>query len=98
MTAVLGNLREHLRLVTRMARATETDLVGAYEAGELSQEEWAEMVQTCRSCDWAGRCGDWLDDHDHVACAPATCLNRDRFEALQARAAARLGADQGEEV
>lgn len=88
MTA-LGKLMEHVRLVGRMAKATRTDVVGAYEAGDLSQAEWAEMVQTCRSCAWADHCGDWLDDNEAVACAPGTCLNRDRFEDLHDRAAAR---------
>lgn len=90
MTAVLGNIMEHVRLVGRMAKATETDLVGAYEAGDLSQEEWAEMVQTCRTCDWAARCVDWLDGHEAVPCAPDTCLNKHKFKELQARAAARV--------
>lgn len=94
MTTVLGQIMEHVRLIGRMAKATETDLVGAYEAGELSQEEWAEMVQTCRSCSWAGRCGDWLDSHVAVASAPATCLNRKRFQELQARVAERAAARQ----
>lgn len=86
---VLGKLMEHVRLVGRMAKATDTDLVGAYAAGELSQAEWAEMVQTCRSCAWAGHCGEWLDSNEAVACAPNTCLNRDRFKDLHARAADR---------
>lgn len=90
MSAVLGKLMEHVRLVSRMAQVTDTDLVGAYAAGDLSQDEWAEMVQTCRSCDWAGRCGDWMDEHDQVSCAPSTCLNRQRFEALQAKARDRV--------
>lgn len=85
---VLGKLMEHVRLVGRMARATGTDVVGAYEAGDLTQAEWAEMVQTCRSCTWAEHCGAWLDDNEAVACAPGTCLNRDRFEELRARAVA----------
>lgn len=90
MTVVLGNIMEHVRLVGRMAKATETDLVGAYEAGELSQEDWAGMVQTCRGCSWAGRCGDWLDCHETVGCAPKTCLNRQKFKDLQARAEMRV--------
>ena len=89
MTVVLGEIMQHVRLVERMAKATGTDLVGAYEAGELSQEDWAEMVQTCRSCDWAERCGDWLDGHETAPCAPQTCLNRQKFKELQARAVLR---------
>lgn len=90
MTAVLGDIMEHVRLVERMAKATDTDLVGAFEAGDLSQEEWAEMVQTCRTCDWAGRCEEWLDRHDTARDAPETCLNHLKFRDLQARAASRV--------
>lgn len=89
MTVVLGPIMEHFRLIGRMAKATRTDLVGAYRAGDLTQAEWAEMVQTCRSCDWAADCAGWLDRNDGVACAPRSCLNRDKFDALKARAAAR---------
>ena len=86
---VLGKLMEHVRLVARMAKATDTDLVGASRSGDLSQEEWADIVQTCRRCKWAGDCGEWLDQNQQIACAPETCLNRDRFAALKAQAAAR---------
>jgi len=87
MSAVLGRIMKHVRLISRMARATETDLVGAHEAGTLSQEEWAEMVQTCRGCDWAAECEGWLDAHDTASCAPETCPNRARFAALKQRCA-----------
>lgn len=90
MTVVLGKLRDHLRLVTRMARAADIDLPAAYSAGDLTQQEWAGMVQTCRSCEWSRRCQEWLDEHDCIACAPETCLNRDRFATLRARADARV--------
>jgi len=82
---VLGKLMDHVRLVARMAKATDTDLVGATQAGDLSQEDWARMVQTCRRCNWAGECGGWLDRHEATDCAPGTCLNRDRFAALKER-------------
>ena len=87
MSAVLGQVMKHVRLISRMARATETDLVAAHEAGVLSQDEWAEMVQTCRRCDWAAECEGWLDAHDTASCAPETCLNRARFAALRQRCA-----------
>lgn len=86
---VLGKLMDHVRLVARMAKATDTDLVGASGAGDLSQEDWAEIVQTCRRCTWAEDCGPWLDRTGKAACAPDTCLNRDRFAALKAQAKAR---------
>ncbi|MDK3017504.1 DUF6455 family protein [Pseudodonghicola flavimaris] len=90
MSAVLGKMMEHVRLVSRMAQVTDTDLVAAYDAGMLSQEDWAGMVQTCRSCTWAGRCEGWLDSHDSVDQAPVPCLNRDRFAALRDDAGCRL--------
>ncbi len=80
----LGSMMHHLRLVTRMGRATGTDLVGAYEDGRLDQDEWARMVQSCRTCSWSGRCPEWLDGHDAAVRAPKTCLNRARFTALKA--------------
>jgi hypothetical protein len=83
---VLGKLMHHVRLVMRMARATRTDLVDAHDRGELSQARWAGMVQTCRSCAWSDRCGDWLDRNGTVAMAPKTCLNRHQFAALRAPA------------
>ncbi|MEY8841917.1 DUF6455 family protein [Cribrihabitans sp. XS_ASV171] len=85
----LGSLMHHLRLVTRMGRATGTDLTGAYAEGRLDQDQWAGMVQSCRSCSWAGRCPEWLDGHESVKRAPKTCLNRTRFAALKAEQESR---------
>lgn len=82
---VLGKLMTHFRLVGRMAKATDTDLVSAAQSGDLPQEEWAEMVQTCRRCQWAGRCDGWVDSHDHQDHAPGTCLNRERLDVLKAK-------------
>ncbi|WP_425043455.1 DUF6455 family protein [Primorskyibacter sp. S87] len=75
---------KHVRLVSGMARVTGTDLVGAARKGELTQEDWAKMVQSCRRCDWADRCEQWLTEIDTTPCAPDTCANRARFEALRA--------------
>ena len=85
----LGNLMHHTRMVLGMARSTGTDVVQAYDEGDLSQEDWASMVQACRGCGWADRCEDWLDDHRDVPCAPETCPNREKFKALKVRAAQR---------
>lgn len=82
----MGELMTHVRLVSRMAKATRTDLVQAVRDGDLSQAQWAGMVQRCRRCDWAEDCPDWLDAHPEGAdCAPGTCRNRARFETLRAR-------------
>ena len=98
MTAVLGRIMKHVRLISRMAKVTETDLVGAHEAGVLSQEEWAEMVQTCRRCDWAGECEAWLEGHDTMSGAPETCLNRARFAALRQGCAPDAEPGEGREM
>ncbi|MDK3072313.1 DUF6455 family protein [Sedimentitalea sp. JM2-8] len=81
----LGRMMRHVRLVSRMAKATQTDLVEASEAGTLTQPDWADMVQTCRCCTGADRCPEWLDDHPCADGAPAYCLNRGRFKRLRAQ-------------
>lgn len=73
----------HLRLVLRMGEATGTNLVAAHRSGRLSQDDWAEMVQFCRGCEWAQACPAWLDENDNAEAAPRTCPNRARFSALK---------------
>lgn len=86
---ILGRMMQHVRLVSRMARVTGTDLVGAVERGDMDHEDWAGMVDTCRRCDWAADCPDWLNRHDRAECAPGTCPNKARFEALKKAASGR---------
>lgn len=81
----LGQVMTHLRLVLRMARTTGTDVVAAHRDGVLSQQDWAEMVQLCRGCEWARDCGDWMRENESTERAPCTCPNRDRFAALKSR-------------
>jgi len=85
----LGKLMHHLQLVSRMAKATQTDLVDAVSAGDINQNDWAEMVQTCRRCEWAGQCQSWLDHNAGSAEPPQSCLNRDQFRSLKAKARRR---------
>ncbi len=85
----LGRIADHLLRVKRMARAAELDLVEAHTDGVLSQQDWADIVQTCRGCSWAPQCDAWVNKVDKEGCAPATCLNRARFEELRRR---KLGA------
>ena len=81
----LGRLLDHVWLAKRMGLATDLDLAEAHEDGILSQEDWADIVQTCRGCNWAPQCDEWLNKADGEVCAPATCLNRARFEELRRR-------------
>lgn len=83
---VMGKLMDHVRLVSRMAKATRTDLVKARNVGDLSQAEWAAMVQTCRKCDWSAQCPDWLDRHEAAGDAPKQCPNRAKFNSLKTAA------------
>jgi hypothetical protein len=80
----LGNSNLHFWLVSRMAKLTETDLVEAMRKAELTQADWAEMVNRCRGCGWSEGCQSWLDDHPGpLPAAPDRCLNRERFQALK---------------
>ncbi|GGF61861.1 MULTISPECIES: DUF6455 family protein [Mameliella] len=81
---VLGDETEHYWLVQRMAKATGVDLVGAMDAGLLTQEDWAGLVTRCRGCTWSEGCGQWLNKPvDDTRSFPGTCLNRKRLAALQ---------------
>ncbi|MEM8729971.1 MAG: DUF6455 family protein [Pseudomonadota bacterium] len=86
-----GPTMHHWRLVNRMAKATHTDLVAAFDEGRLSSQAWADMVQDCRGCTWADGCVDWLAEHDTMDTAPRSCVNRARFAALNEGDVERLG-------
>ena len=86
---ILGQLMRHVRLVAGMAKSTETDLVGAVQAGDITHHDWAEMVQTCRKCNWVGNCTDWLATHQKADSAPGACLNQSRFTALKTKESQR---------
>lgn len=52
----LERLRDHVRRVQRMASAVDIDLITAVDMGELDQQDWAEIVHHCRSCEWTEGC------------------------------------------
>ena len=81
----LGRMADHIWLAQRMARTTQMDLAQAQSDGILTQSDWVDIVQTCRGCRWAPQCDAWLARHEDEPCAPATCLNRARFEELRRR-------------
>ncbi|MCI5097602.1 MAG: DUF6455 family protein [Rhodobacteraceae bacterium] len=80
----LGDPMTHVRLMTQMGRNTGVDLVRAQAEGLLSQEDWADLVQSCRACDWGARCDDWLAQNPEAEHAPDTCPNRKTFARLRA--------------
>ncbi|SEP86307.1 DUF6455 family protein [Thalassovita taeanensis] len=79
----LGDMTRHYWLAQRMAKTTGTDLVAAQEVGALDQSAWAEMVQTCRSCDWTEGCERWLTTQAETADVVETCPNCNKFRDLQ---------------
>lgn len=79
----LWSLTRHYWLAQRMARATGVDLAGAMEKAELTQADWAAMVQRCRGCAWREGCARWLDTPtDDLRDVPATCRNQIKFQSL----------------
>lgn len=82
----LGETKRHYWLAQKMAKATGADLVAAHQAGDLPQEEWAELVQNCRTCDWTEGCDRWLKEHPEAETVPETCVNCGRLTELQAEA------------
>lgn len=81
----LGRMMDHVWLAKRMGLATDLDMAAAHQDGVLSQEDWVEIVHTCQGCSWAPQCDEWLKKNNGQDCAPATCLNRARFEELRRR-------------
>lgn len=74
----LGDTGVHFWLLQRMAKTCGADMVEASEHGDLNAEGWSEMVQRCRSCDWAEGCDRWLDQHNNgeaKAVPPKGCVN-----------------------
>lgn len=71
----LGDTMHHLELVRRMARVAGVDLVKSYEDGELTQDKWAQIVQSCRKCAIAGRCVRWLEckERERDLCPDGGC-------------------------
>lgn len=85
----LGDAMEHLQLMARMGKHLGTDLVEAFEAGKISQEDWAEMITSCRGCDGPEGCRTWLDAQERAAEGqaesqpPAHCRNAARLLRLR---------------
>ncbi len=82
--APLGPANRHYWLALRMAKATGADLARAMEEGEISPSDWADLVQRCRGCAWAGGCDCWMAaQEDGAAEVPAACPNAEVFERIK---------------
>lgn len=78
----LGDAREHYWLALGMAQTVGLDLHAEIQAGRFSLAAWADTVQCCRGCDWAGECPSWMAENGDAERAPASCVNSERFNAL----------------
>lgn len=80
----LGKTGVHYWFVQRMAKTCGVDMAVASDHGDIDQSSWADMVQTCRSCQWTDGCERWLSRQDAAtgATPPATCLNADILKLL----------------
>lgn len=78
----MGDRRRHYWLVKGMANRLGADLPAAFKDGELGTDEWAQMVETCRTCAEPGRCRKWLDSREDARAAPGYCRNAARLERL----------------
>jgi len=50
---------------------------------KLPQEEWADMVETCRDCDWTNGCVRWLQENQTATEVPPSCPNCGRLTELR---------------
>lgn len=80
----LGKTLDHYWKVQKMAKATGVDLVEAFDAGDLTSDQWAGVVSRCRQCGWLGGCEAFLDGAEEGQEAPPRdCVNHKVFEALK---------------
>ncbi|WP_417700843.1 DUF6455 family protein [Pseudophaeobacter sp.] len=70
----LGEPMQHLHLLTRMGKALGVDLTEAFHRGEISAEDWAGMITSCRGCDAPEGCRRWLDAQERARGAPSAVL------------------------
>ena len=79
MTATLrplGAQRPHYWLLQRMLRRSGADAKTAFQVEDLSSEDWAKLVETCRGCADACACRRFLDDpHAKRQKPPSYCQN-----------------------
>ncbi|MEM9292593.1 MAG: DUF6455 family protein [Acidobacteriota bacterium] len=89
----LGDERAHYWLALEMSQTVGLDLQAEMDAGRLSEAQWAQAVQRCRGCDWAGGCPAWMAQQRLAAemeaadqpapSPPEACANAELFGALQ---------------
>lgn len=85
-TRPLGPRNSHYWKLQQMLRVVGADAAAAFDDGELSSEEWAGMVETCRGCDWVAGCSRYMARQRLEGAqdeAPETCPNADILSSLR---------------
>lgn len=80
----IGKSMDHYWRVIDMANATDVNLVQAMDENRLTAQDWAEMVETCRRCDWVPECDRLLSRAPNLQNAPSRCANCFKFAGLAA--------------
>ena len=80
----LGDRVKHYWLAQRMAKRTGVDLNAAATSGDLSQDDWSNVVTRCQGCAWTEGCQKFLGQTDAVLQPiPATCENSQTLKHLK---------------
>ncbi|WP_439124841.1 DUF6455 family protein [Marivita sp.] len=83
----LGDTGVHFWLLQRMAKTCGVNTAEAANRGDLDSEAWVDLVQRCRTCQWADGCKRWLETHrsDLEAKPPTDCVNASLLRLLAER-------------
>lgn len=81
----LQKVEENFWLTRSVARTVGLHLGDAMAAGQLTPQDYTEMVARCHSAGCSGRCAEWLgQQRDRCADAPPPfCVHADQFRALR---------------
>ena len=78
----LGDPARHFWMTRSVARAMGISLSAAMAAGRLSSDDYAQMVDQCRTCQLVQHCETWLGSVriGQADTAPDGCLNADSYQ------------------
>jgi|AACY02.2.fsa_nt_gi hypothetical protein len=83
----LGARKRHFWLLQGMLRRSGADAVSAFAEGDLTPEDWAALVESCRACSAPCACRAFLDDPTaRRENPPPYCRNAQRLAELPRRA------------
>ncbi len=79
----LRSQRAHYWLLQGMLRKSGADAVTAFDQGDMSSDDWAQLIESCRSCSAPCACRAFLDDPNATRAAPPEyCKNAEALEKL----------------